>query len=303
MCPRLLDLNEVVDNLLKMLRRLVGEDVELVWKPGPAVGPVKIDPAQVEQVLAHLCVNAREAMPRGGQITIGTGTASFDPGTTGLPAGVEAGEYAVLTVADTGRGMDRATLDRLFEPFFTTREPGMAGGLGLAAIYGIIRQNQGGITVSSEPGKGTTFSIYLRRHQGPVGHPLQATAEVPTGHGETVLVVDDDPGIRSLTRTMLARLGYDVLVADSAAHAVRLGEEHRNRIRLLIADIVMPGESGPAMAARLRSLMPGLRCLFMSGYTGTVLADRGGLPEGAGLLPKPFSLKTLADQVRGILGG
>ncbi|WP_319588833.1 PAS domain S-box protein [uncultured Desulfobulbus sp.] len=301
--PKIIDLNQMVAGMLKMLQRLIGEDVALIWSPGPDLPPIKMDPAQIDQILANLCVNARDAIKGSGTITIKTGRALLDaPFCTENP-GINPGEYVVLSVADNGCGMDAEVLENIFEPFFTTK--GILGtGLGLSTVYGIVKQNDGYLEAESEPGKGTTFIISL---------PVPALAalwrreehfEPPQpGKGETILLVEDDPGILHLGQVMLENLGYRTLTASSPEEALLQVEQLAGRIDLLITDVIMPGMNGKELADRLATLQPGLNILYMSGYTADVIAHHGVLDEGVNFLQKPFSIKGLSDTIRMVLEG
>ncbi len=302
--PKVLDLNETVSGMLKMLRRLVGEDIDLAWMPALELWPVKIDPSQLDQVLANLLVNARDAIATVGKVTIGADNAVFDAAYCAEHPGFTPGDYVVLTVSDDGSGMDKQTLAQLFEPFFTTKPAGQGTGLGLATVYGIVKQNNGFINVYSEPGQGTTFKIYLPRCAEEEARQTEAAEALPPPGGtETVLLVEDETMILTLSRSMLERLGYTVFAAASAAEAIRLAEEHASEIALLITDVVMPEMNGRDLAARLMAVNPALRCLFMSGYTADVISHRGMLENGVRFLQKPFSIHDLAVKVREALGG
>ncbi|MCK9361988.1 MAG: PAS domain S-box protein [Syntrophales bacterium] len=297
--PETLDLNEVVENMLKMLRRLIGEDIDLVWLPEAGLSPVKMDPVQVDQIMANLCINARDAIAGVGKLTIETGKASFDEEYCAVHAGFIPGEYVLLAVSDDGCGMDRQTIENIFEPFFTTKELGRGTGLGLATVYGIVKQNKGFINVYSEPGEGTTFRIYLPRHAGQNTEPQEKSpSEILRGGGETVLVVEDEPANLEMGKIMLEGIGYRVLTAGSPGEALRLAAEHAGEIRLLVTDVVLPGMNGRELAERLRSLYPNLKCLFMSGYTANVIAHHGVLEEGVNFIQKPFSIADLTAKVR-----
>ena len=300
--PRVLDLNDSVAGLLNMLGRLIGEDVELAWIPGEGVWPVMLDPTQIDQILANLCVNARNAIEGVGRITIETDNVELDEEYCRHHAGFRPGSYAVLTVSDDGCGMDRETQARIFEPFFTTRGLGEGTGLGLSTVYGIVKQNEGFINVYSEPGKGTTFRIYLRRHEGDAAQAGATVAAAPSeGHGETVLLVEDEPAILSLGRRMLESLGYRVLTAGTPREALAIADEHADGIVLLITDVVMPGMNGRELSRRLQERYPGAGTLFMSGYTPNVVTHRGVLEEGVHFMHKPFSRAELAAHVRAAL--
>jgi two-component system, cell cycle sensor histidine kinase and response regulator CckA len=297
--PKVLDLNDTVGEMLKMLQRLIGEDIHLAWVPGANTWPVKVDPSQIDQVLANLCVNARDAIAGVGKVTIETGNISFDEDYCSEHAGFTVGEYALLAVSDDGCGMDKETLSKLFEPFFTTKETGKGTGLGLATVYGIVKQNEGFINVYSEPDKGTTFKIYLPRHIGKAKRVLVTGLKEPAMRGkETVLVVEDEPAILSLSRRMLEKQGYHVIAAATPGEAIRLAEAYAGEIQLLMTDVVMPEMNGRDLARKLLSFYPNLKRLFMSGYTANVIAHHGVLDEGVHFIQKPFSIKDLAAKVR-----
>ncbi len=301
-CPRSLDLNEAVSGMETMLRRLIGEDLELHWKPGADVWPVYLDPCQVDQLLANLVVNARDAIPDTGTVTIETATAVLDGSYCAIHLGATPGEHAVLTVSDTGVGMDRETQARIFEPFFTTKERGKGTGLGLATVYGIVKQAGGSVYVYSEPGQGTIFRLYLPRWQGgETAAVLQAAPPQSSWGDETVLVVEDEVAILQLGHTALERQGYRVLTADTPAAALLAAEQEPGEIHLLATDVVMPGMNGRELYERLQARQPGLKCLYLSGYTADVISQRGVLPEGVNFLQKPFTLKSLAEKVRAVL--
>ncbi len=300
--PKVLDMNDAVAGTQKMIQRLIGEDIDLAWMPGHETGKVRMDPAQLDQVLANLSVNARDAIGGVGKLTIETENVVFDEAYCAAHAGFVVGQYVLLAVSDDGRGMDRQTLGHLFEPFFTTKGPGKGTGLGLATIYGIVKQNNGFINVYSEPGQGTTFKVYLPRVEGAVAG-AEAEAAAYSGGTETVLVAEDEAAILELTRESLEQLGYTVLTARSPGEALRRSEEHAGSIELLITDVVMPQMNGRQLCERLISARPGLKCLYMSGYTANVIAHRGVLEEGVSFIAKPFSLATLAAKVREVLDG
>ncbi|MFP4310247.1 MAG: ATP-binding protein, partial [Desulfococcaceae bacterium] len=292
--PKVVDLNETVEEALKMLRRLIGEDIDLAWLPGKNLAPVKMDPSQIDQILTNLCVNARDAIAGVGKITIETGVVSFDEAYCADHAGFIPGEFIMLAVSDNGCGMDPETVNHLFEPFFTTKAPGKGTGLGLASVYGAVKQNNGFINVYSEPGQGTTFRIYLPRRRA--GSPLpahKATAKPAARGSETILLVEDEPSILRMAATMLEKLGHVVIAAETPGEAIRLAHEHGDRIDLLMTDVVMPEMNGRALARNLLSIDPDIKCLFMSGYTANVIAHHGVLDEGVHFIQKPFSLKDL----------
>jgi len=296
--PKVLDLNDTVEGMLKMLRRLIGEDVDLLWKPSANLWTVKMDATQVDQILANLCVNARDAISGGGYVTIETANCTLDEAYCAVNVGAVPGEYVLLAVSDNGGGMDSTTLENLFEPFFTTKGIGEGAGLGLATVYGIIQQNEGFIHVDSEPGEGTTFKIYLPRYEGkPCNAPSSETGESPMGHGETILLVEDDASILSLGKIMLERMGYRVLTAENPDQALVAAKAHAGAIHLLATDVVMPKMSGKELAQQIMLLYPEIRVLFMSGYTANVIAHRGILEAKVHFIQKPFSMKALALQV------
>ena len=300
--PKVIDLNGVVRAILKMLRRLIGEDVELTWKPGSELWSIKMDPAQIDQILANLCVNARSAIVGVGMITVETANCTFDEEYCAVHAGFLPGEYVRLTVSDNGCGMSREVLPHIFEPFFTTKEVGKGTGLGLATVYGAVKQNNGFINVYSEPGEGTTFRIYLPRYRGDLGSSAPKEAgEATLGGEETILLVEDEPTILAMTTTMLQRLGYTVLAAASPREALGMAETHPGVIDLLVTDVIMPDMNGRDLAKMLLAAKPGLKCLFMSGYTADIIAIQGVLDEKVSFIQKPFSKTELAGKVRQIL--
>ena len=297
--PVALDLNRNIEGMLKMLRRLIGEDLDLAWQPGVDLWPVRMDPVQVSQVLANLCVNARDAIADVGHVTIATANTVLDEASCAHRAGVVPGEYVMLSVSDDGSGMEPEILTQIFEPFFTSKELGRGTGLGLSTVYGIVQQADGCIDVASEPGKGTTFSIYLRRHQGsPVEIAPGPVADMPLGHDETVLVVEDEPALLELAEEMLTRLGYRVLTAGTPGEALALAAEHRGGIQLLITDVIMPEMNGRSLASRLLADHPEMAILFMSGYTVDVILNRQALGRDVDFLHKPFAILDLATKAR-----
>jgi two-component system cell cycle sensor histidine kinase/response regulator CckA len=302
LAPRVLDLNEVVQSVDNMLRRLLGEDIELQSMPAPALGHVKADPGQLEQVIVNLAVNARDAMPTGGKLTIETADVEMSETLGRDITTVPAGRYVMLAITDSGTGMEEETKARIFEPFFTTKEQGKGTGLGLATVYGIVKQSGGFIWVYSEPGHGTTFKIYLPRVEGAADAlaPPVGTAEVPRGT-ETVLIVEDEAAVRALAKTGLTRKGYRVLEAANGGEALLLCEAEQAPIHLLVTDVVMPGLGGADLAQRLAPLRPDMKVLFISGYTDQGAARHGTIHPGAAYLEKPFSLDALARKVREVL--
>jgi two-component system cell cycle sensor histidine kinase/response regulator CckA len=302
--PEILDLNASVAKMLKMLKRLIGEDIELSWIPGTDLGAVKVDKSQVDQVLANLCVNARDAIRGVGRITIETGNVTFDEAYCEDHGDCVVGEFVMLSVSDNGIGMTKDTLEKVFEPFFTTKGIGEGTGLGLATVYGIAKQNHGFVSVYSEPELGTAVKFYLPRQKAsPSRMDEKHETELPEGMGETVLIVEDEPVILRLGRLILERQGYNVIEARSPLKALALAGEYRNEIDLLITDVVMPEMNGRELAEQLRMTRPRIKTLFMSGYTANVIAHRGVIEDGVSFMPKPFSRKDMAFKVREVLDG
>ena len=300
----MVDLNDALAGMLKMLRHLMGEDMTLSWVPGPHLWPIRIDPGQLDQILANLCVNARDAIAGVGKITIETANTTLDDAYCAEHAEMTPGEYVRLAVSDSGCGMSEDVLAHIFEPFYTTKEVGKGTGLGLATVYGIVEQNHGHIEVQSELGKGTTFSIYLPREASDTdtGSVAVTPERLPRG-AETILLAEDEKSVRITSRLFLEALDYTVLAAETPGEALRLGGAHAGHIDLLIADVIMPGMNGPDLAAFLAGEHPNLKCLFMSGYTADVMMQRGALNEGMPFLAKPFSRHELARKVREVLDG
>jgi PAS domain S-box-containing protein len=297
--PKVIDINDTVEGMLKMLRRLIGEDINLLWQPGRNLQPVKVDPSQIDQLLANLCVNARDAIDGVGKVTIETDTKTFDEDYCHDHLGSLPGKYVMLEVSDDGCGMDKKTLNHIFEPFFTTKEQGKGTGLGLASIYGIVKQNKGFINVYSEPGRGTTFRIYLPAYAVKSDGVAEKLPELPAECGnETILLVEDEPAILQMTTMMLTRLGYTVVPASSPGEAIRLALEYREQIDLLMTDVVMPEMNGRQLAGNLLSDYPNLKWLFMSGFPANVIAHHGVLDEGVHFIQKPFSMKDLGGKLR-----
>jgi two-component system, cell cycle sensor histidine kinase and response regulator CckA len=300
--PRVLAVNEVVAGIQKLLARLLGEDVEVVTALAPGLDAVRADPGQLEQVIVNLAVNARDAMPQGGELTLETANVEMDETYLRDHPVAKAGAYVMLAVSDTGTGMDRETQRRIFEPFFTTKEAGKGTGLGLATVYGIVRQSGGFIWVYSEPGHGTTFKIYLPRVDEPVATALERTAVGRTPRGrETILLVEDAAAVRAVTRALLERLGYVVLEAPHGEAALHLAAKHHGPIDLLLTDVVMPGLGGRPLAERLLAARPELRVLYASGYTDDAVVRHGVLETGIAYLQKPFTSEALARKVREVL--
>jgi PAS domain S-box-containing protein len=300
LAPKVVDLNGVVTENLKMLNRLIGEDIDLVMIPGADLGAVKADPGQIEQVVMNLAVNARDAMPHGGKLTIETANVKLDANYARFHAPVKPGDYVMLAISDTGVGMDAETQNHIFEPFYTTK--GLKGtGLGLSTVYGIIKQSEGYIWVYSEAGKGTTFKIYLPRVSAyvPAEAALPVTSEQQTGPGrETILLVEDEENLRQLTRQSLASQGYNVIDAGDGASAIRLSQAHPGPIHLLLTDVIMPGMNGRELANQVSPSRPEMKVLYMSGYTENHIGHNGTLDQGISLLQKPFTLPALKAKVR-----
>jgi CheY-like chemotaxis protein len=302
--PKVLDLNKTVAGITTMLQRLIGEDIDLAWRPGENIWPVKMDPSQIDQILANLCVNARDAIADVGKITIETGRAEFDAAYCNDHVGFFPGEYVLLAVSDDGCGIKPEMLDNIFEPFFTTKESGKGTGLGLAMVYGVVKQNNGFINVYSEPGQGTTFRIYLPPHRAKTDTcPDKGAVRSAEGGDETILIVEDEPAILDMTAKMLERLGYRVMAAGTPGEAVDLAQAYCGRIDLLISDVVMPEMNGRDLANNLLHYYPDLKRLFMSGYTANVIAHHGVLEKGINFIQKPFSQKDLGAKVRESIDG
>jgi PAS domain S-box-containing protein len=299
--PRALDLNTAVSGLEKMLRRLIGEHIEFVTRPGEGLGTVKADAGQIEQVILNIVVNARDAMPQGGTLTIETANAQLDENYAVEHAPVRPGPYVMLAISDTGTGMDAETQRRIFEPFFTTKEMGKGTGLGLSTVYGIVKQSGGYVWVYSEPGRGTVFKIYLPRVEEVPATIVQRKAPRDLRGSETVLLVEDDEKVRASAQRILESAGYQVLVARSAGEAIALCVQ--NRIDLLLTDVVMPGQSGPELARAVQARRPEAKVLFMSGYMDHSLLEQGEVQPGANLIQKPFTPETLSRKVRDALDG
>ena len=315
--PEVLDLNQVVDGVCGMLRRLIGADVELRTRLTDDLRPILGDVGHVEQILLNLAVNARDAMPRGGKLSIETANVELDEVAAREHLGTSPGPHVMIAVSDTGAGMDRETQARIFEPFFTTKPKGKGTGLGLSTVFGIVQQHRGSVWVYSEVGRGTTFKVYFPALSGshttshgaaaaPARPPLVTPPAAETIGGATratVLLVEDDVQVRQLTHALLERAGYDVIVADSATDAVRLLENSARRIDLLFTDIMMPDMTGPELSAEVRSRRPDVQVLYMSGYTGDVMVHQGVLDQGAAFVQKPITPDSLARAIEQVLPG
>jgi CheY-like chemotaxis protein len=285
-----------------LLRRLIGEHLEIKMETAPELGCVKADKGQISQVILNLCVNARDAMPHGGVLTIETSNIDLDERYASTHVGVKPGSYILLAVTDTGQGMDAETQQRIFEPFFTTKQPGKGTGLGLSTIYGIVQQSGGSIWVDSEPGSGSTFKIYLPRVECPESSPEISPTIMNTRRGtETILLVEDEPSVRLLAARLLNEEGYKVLEAQTGEQALRMYREYAGTIHLVFTDVVMPGMDGSALAAHLKSLHPGLKVLYMSGYVENAVAHHAEIGHRDAFLQKPFTPEVVLQRVRQVL--
>jgi CheY-like chemotaxis protein len=300
--PVVLDLNGVLRQTERMLQRLIGEDIRIVLRLDPGLKAVRIDPAQVEQIVMNLAINARDAMPTGGTLTIETATVELDDTYARQHLAVVPGEYVMVAVSDTGEGMNPDVLAHVFEPFFTTKPIGKGTGLGLATVYGIVKQNHGNVWVYSEPGRGATFKIYFPAlsREAARESPVAATPATPVGT-ETVLVVEDDARLRLLVRKSLERFGYTVLPTGNGADALKVAAAHTGSIELLLTDVVMPGMNGTALAREFAHVRPAAKVLFCSGYTENAIVHHGVLDAGIAFLQKPYSPLALAQKVREVL--
>jgi CheY-like chemotaxis protein len=302
MQPRVINLNVVIGQTENMLRRLIGEDIELVMSLGTDTGNIKADPNHIEQAIVNLAVNSRDAMPLGGQITIETGNVQIDETYVKTHMGVTPGEYVMIAVSDTGHGMDSATRQNIFEPFFTTKQRGKGTGLGLATVYGVVKQSGGDIWVYSEPGKGTTFKLYFPRVAEAVSPGVTEDLEqLRREAGETVMLVEDETQVRDLEARILTQLGYTVLAAANGEEAMDVSRAYTGEISLLVTDVVMPNMSGKQVADALLSSRPGLRVLYLSGYTENTVVNHGVLDSNVDFLSRPFSREALARKIREIL--
>jgi CheY-like chemotaxis protein len=305
LAPKIVDLNSVVTENVKMLTRLIGEDIDLVMVPGTDIGAVKADPGQIEQVIMNLAVNARDAMPHGGKLTIETDNVTLDANYARFHAPVKPGDYVMLAISDTGVGMDADTQAHIFEPFYTTK--GLKGtGLGLSTVYGIVKQSEGYIWLYSEAGKGTSFKIYLPRFSATgealaTQPALAAEADQPSPGHETILLVEDEENLRRLARQYLENQGYNVIDAPDGSTAIQISQAHKGPIHLLLTDVIMPGMNGRELANKVSPTRPEMRVLYMSGYTENHIGHNGTLDEGITLLQKPFTLPALKAKVREML--
>ena len=299
--PKVVNLNDAIDGMRKMLPRLLGEDIEFVTTCAPSLGRIRVDPSHVEQVIMNLAVNARDAMPTGGKLTIETANVELDETFALGHHGVTAGPYVMVAVSDTGTGMDKATQARIFEPFFTTKEQGKGTGLGLSTVFGIAKQCGGSVWVYSEPGKGTAFKVYFPWVDAPLDASLGLTLPTLADGTETILLVEDEDRVRAVAVGILRKRSYHVLEARNGGEALLLCESHKGEIHLLLTDVVMPKMSGPELAKRLVKERPAMKVLCMSGYTDDAVVRHGALEAGIAFLQKPFTPVTLAAKVRSVL--
>jgi len=301
--PTVSDLNDAVSSMLKMLGPLIGEDINLVWLPGTGVHSVRLDPSQIDQILANLCINARDSMSNNGKIILKTANISIGASYCAGHAEIIPGDYVSLEISDNGCGMSAETLAHIFEPFFTTKDVGKGTGLGLATVYGIVKQNNGYIYADSEPGKGTTFRIYLPQIEASLSNRTKNdTPPLPAVHGETILLVEDEPSLRTLYNQFLSNRGYTVLLAETPQDALGLFAQQPNDIQLLLTDVLMPGMNGKQVADEIHAVNPAVKVLFMSGYTTDVIADLDVLEQDIAFIAKPFSCSELARKVQKTLG-
>jgi CheY-like chemotaxis protein len=299
--PRSLSLNQSVTDVTNLLQKVIGEQIELKLSLAPDLPVVRADPAQLEQVLMNLCLNARDAMPEGGQLTVETGTAEFDDEYCRRNLFARPGRYVLVTVTDTGVGMSPETLEHIFEPFFSTKEPGHGTGLGLATVYGIVQQHEGLIHVYSEPGYGSTFRVYLPIVAAATEPCRPAASEPVRGGSETILVAEDHEGGRQMVCEILTRLGYTVLAAANGEEAVRLFQQHRDQVALLLFDVVMPQLSGPDAFREIEAIRPGVPVIFATGYSAKADLPSSLAEEHRHLIQKPYSPTALARKIREVL--
>jgi CheY-like chemotaxis protein/two-component sensor histidine kinase len=300
--PQVLDLTEHIVSMEGMLRRLLGENVELHLGLAQRLGCVRADPAQIEQIVLNLVINARDALPpTGGRITIETANVELDEEYSRQHLSVAPGEHVLLSVADNGQGMEDSVRERIFEPFFTTKALGKGTGLGLATVFGIVKQSGGHIWLYSEQGRGSTFKVYLPRVQDAATAAKKAGPQARLQGNETILLVEDESGVRAFAKRALQREGYVVLEAENGGEALLIAEQHRGHIHLLLTDVVMPRMNGRALADRLLAMRPDLKVIYMSGYTENTIVHQGVLDEGTEFIPKPVSLEGLCNKVRQVL--
>jgi len=296
--PRVLDLNNAITGMITMLRRLIGEEIELEWIPGKDLWPIRIDPTQIDQILANLSVNARDAISGAGKICIETSNVKSDEFHCVTFTDYVPGDYVMLTVNDTGSGFSKELYEHIFEPFFTTKGSGKGTGLGLAMVYGIVRQNNGYINVESEPDRGTTFRLCFPRSDGAEPEEeVSVSGVIPAAGNETILLVEDEPMLLDMSRTMLEELGYSVIAVSSSEDAIRMAEQYAGHIKILFTDVIMPGMNGRELADKIRNLFPEMKTIFMSGYTADIIAHHGVLEEGVNFIQKPFNISKLAESI------
>jgi CheY-like chemotaxis protein len=299
--PRILDINKSISDEMKLLNKLISEEITLTFIPDDDVGPVLMDPSQIDQLLVNLVVNARDSIEGDGIITITTANVDLDEQYCQNNRGAFPGPYIRLCISDTGCGMDATTIERIFEPFFTTKELCKGTGLGLATVYGIVKQNEGEIHAESKPGVGTMFVVHLPRHsQVKQERPTDTTSEIPRGN-ETILLVEDDAANLNIAQLLLEECGYTVISTVSSSEACALFEQHVAEIDLLLSDVIMPKVSGKELYNQIRAIKPDIKVLFMSGYTDDIITNRGVLPQGANFIHKPFAIKAFAHKVRSVL--
>ncbi len=301
--PRVLDLNDLLEGMERMLARILGEDVDIAWRRAEHLAPICVDPSHIDQVVMNLVVNSRDAMPTGGKITIETRNVELDQEFVRTHLGVQAGRYVMLAVTDTGAGMDRETQSRVFEPFFTTKDRAKGTGLGLSTVFGIVQQSGGTVWVYSEPGIGTTFKVYLPHARSESQRPHQAPRDSSQRGNETVLLVEDDDQVRNVAREILTRRGYTVLEARGGAEAIAISRSEPAVIHLLLTDVVMPGMHGPEVAQELKVSRPNMKILFMSGYTDDSVVRHGVVQGDMAFVQKPLTPSTLTQKVREVLDG
>ena len=298
--PRILDINKMINDEMKLLSKLINEDIKLTFVPGDDAGHILMDPSQIDQILVNLVVNARDAIENNGEITITTANADLDNLYCQTHRGAVPGSYIRITVSDTGSGMDEATIEQIFEPFFTTKELGKGTGLGLATVYGIVKQNNGEIHAESQPGKGTMFVIHIPRQSPVAAESLEKIVSIPRG-SETILLVEDDESNLNIARLLLEECGYTVISSRFPLEACTLYERHAAEISLLLSDVIMPDLNGKELYDYLRIINPDIKVLFMSGYTDDIISNRGILPKGTNFIHKPFTVSKLAEKVRAAL--
>jgi len=300
--PEIVDLNALIKDHNKMLRRLLGEDIVISILPGPESGLINIDPGQMEQIIMNISINARDAMPFGGRLTIETSNIDFDDSIINSQAEMQPGPYTMLAISDNGVGMEESIRSRIFEPFFTTKGRGKGTGLGMSTVYGIVKQNNGFIYVYSEPGKGTTFKVYFPRVEKDGKKVKSSIADLTDLHGtETILLAEDEAGVRNITRSILSQSGYNVIIAENGIEAMQRFEEYSGDINMLLTDVIMPLMSGRELAEKMRSKQPDLKILFISGYTDDVIAQHGVLDDDVEFIQKPYSPTALAKKVKEVL--